>query len=43
METALGGAATLIDAAQEATGAFDPLKAVLGVISAIYGNHKVRL
>lgn len=41
-DTAFGTPVPL-DAAQEATQAFTPLKAVLGVILAIYGNYGVRL
>jgi len=39
----LGGAATPVDAAEEAIGGFGPLKTVLGAISTIYANYQVRL
>ena len=37
-----GGAAAPTDIQNEAMGGFGPLKAVLGAISTIYANYKVR-
>ena len=42
-DTALGALGIAFDIAVGASEAFTPLKAVLGVISAIYKNHQVRL
>ena len=42
-DTALGVLGIAFDVAVGASEAFTPLKAVLGVISAIYKNHEVRL
>ncbi|KAF8493162.1 hypothetical protein F5888DRAFT_838489 [Russula emetica] len=42
-KTATGVAAIALDVASEAGESFGPLKAVLGVISTIYANYKVRL
>lgn len=41
--TALGSTGILFNVAQGAAEAFSPLKAVLGVISAIRTNYEVRL
>jgi hypothetical protein len=41
-DTALGVLGIAFDVAVGASEAFTPLKAVLGVISAIYKNHEVR-
>jgi len=43
MNTALGVGGILSDVAMEASDAFGPLKATLGVISAIYESYEVRL
>jgi len=43
MNTALGVGGILSDVAMEASDAFGPLKATLGVISAIYESYQVRL
>ena len=43
MDTALGVGGILSDVAMEASDAFGPLKATLGVISAIYESYEVRL
>ena len=43
IDTALGVGGILSDVAMEASDAFGPLKAALGVISAIYGSYKVCL
>jgi len=43
MNTALGVGGILSDVAMEASEAFGPLKATLGVISAIYESYEVRL
>ena len=42
MTTALGVGGILSDVAMEASDAFGPLKAALGVISAIYESYEVR-
>jgi len=43
IDTALGVGGILADVAMEASDAFGPLKATLGVISTIYKSHEVRL
>jgi len=43
MDTALGVGGILSDVAIGASDSFGPLKAILGTISAIYANYKVRL
>lgn len=43
IRTAIGGATIALDIASEAAESFGPLKAVLGVITAIYTNYEVRL
>jgi len=43
MDTALGVGGILSDVATEASDAFGPLKAALGVISTIYESYEVRL
>jgi len=43
VNTALGVGGILADVAMEASDAFGPLKATLGVISAIYESYEVRL
>ena len=43
MNTALGVGGILSDVAMEASDAFGPLKATLGVISAIYESYEVCL
>ena len=43
INTALGVGGILSDVAIEASDAFGPLKATLGVISAIYESYEVRL
>jgi len=43
MDTILGAAAIALDITSEAAEAFGPLKAVLGVISAIYTQYEVCL
>jgi len=43
IDTALGVGGILSDVAIEAADAFGPLKATLGVISAVYANYEARL
>ena len=42
-DTVLGGIATPVDVATEATDGFGSLKAALGAIHAVYANREVRL
>ena len=42
MGSVLGTAAMALDVASEAAEAFGPLKAALGVISALYAQYEVR-
>ena len=42
MGTVLGTAVMTLDVASEAAEAFGPLKAALGVISAVYTQYEVR-
>ena len=42
MDAVLGAAAIALDLASEVAEAFGPLKAALGVISAVYTQYEVR-